>query len=110
MIRNILLQMLSFEEITKLFQIPVDIQGVETVTSLVPYVIMGIFGFLAFIGLRIYKNLQDYPNDEARIGKMKIHWQGNYTFEGNMSRYTLPLLPSTMEEVKQTSWFKKSGA
>jgi hypothetical protein len=106
---NIFLQMLSFEEIAKLFQIPVDIQGVETVTSFVPYVIMGIFGFLAFIGLRIYKNLQEYPNDEARIGKMKIHWQGNYTFEGNMSRYTLPLLPSTMEELKQTNWFKKSG-
>ena len=57
MIKNIFLQMLSFDEIGKLFQIPVDIEGVETVTSFVPYVVMGIFGLLAFIGLRIYKNL-----------------------------------------------------
>lgn len=109
MIESILLQVFEFDEILKLFQIPVEIQGVDTVTSFVPYIVMGIFGFLAFLGLRVYKNYQEFPNDEARIGKVKVHWQGNYTFEGNVSRYTLPILPSTMEELKQTSWFKKAG-
>ena len=109
-LRNILLQVFEIDEITRLFQIPVEIEGVETVTSFVPYVIMGVFAFLAFIGIRILKNYQEFPNDEARIGKMKIHWQGNYTFEGNMSRYTLPVLPSTMEELKLTNWFKNAGS
>ncbi len=36
MIESILLQVLEFDEVMKLFQIPVEIQGVETVTSFVP--------------------------------------------------------------------------
>lgn len=116
MIKNIPLQVFDFfksdeifDNILKMFQIPIGIQGVETVISFVPYIVIGIFAFLVFLGLRVYRNYQEFPNDEARIGKVKIHWQGNYTFEGNVSRYTLPILPSTIEELKQTTWFKKAG-
>ena len=106
----VFLQMIfDLDEVLKMFEVPTEIQGVETVTSFVPYIAIGIFIFLLFLVIRIFKNIQAYPNDESRIGKVKINWQGNYAFEGNMSRYTLPILPSTMEELKKTSWFKKAG-
>ena len=74
----VFLQMIfDLDEVLKMFEVPTEIQGVETVTSFVPYIAIGIFIFLLFLVIRIFKNIQAYPNDESRIGKVKINWQGN---------------------------------
>lgn len=82
---------------------------IETVTPVAQIIAIIVLIGGVFLLWRINHNVKAFPNDEERVGKVTFRWQGNYSFMANVSRYTEPILESTMEELKQTPWFEKTA-
>ncbi len=73
------------------------IPGVEVATTYLPYVGLIVLLIIGFLGIRVYKNISAFPNDEERIGKVSFVWMGHYKFTGNVSRWSEPVDETTLE-------------